>query len=117
MTNPRSPQISHRCSCARALPQTAAEYAADRADERGWPWAEAAAHLGSLRAHGVTEMGSGVLFAVQSGGREAEEEARGVGYPMEGAGGESEGLVVRAGAQIRRVCAAMLAGPAEEEGG
>ena len=61
-------------------------------------------------------MGSGVLFAVQSGGREAEE-ARGVGYPMDGAGGESEGLVERAGAQIRRVCAAMLAGPAEEEGG
>ena len=120
--------------------QTAAEYAADRADERGWPWADAAAHLSSLRAHGLDHMGSGVLFGVQcrggageagggaaataaAGGGAAGGEAAGGGaagdgaeaqggsgtsHPMEGAGGETENLVARAGGEIRKVCEQML---------
>ena len=110
--------------------QTAAEYAADRADERGWPWADAATHLSSLRAHGVDHMGSGVLFGVQcrggavaagggvagggvAGGGAAGNVAKargggGTSHPMDGSGGETENLVARAGLEIRRICQRML---------
>ena len=132
-----------------SLSQTAAEYAADRADERGWPWADAAAHLASLREHSVDHMGSGVLFGVQhcevaaaadaaaasgaaAGGAAAggvaaaaggvaaaaaaaaaagiggDSRGGGTSHPMEGAGGETENLVERAGFAIRRVCEQML---------
>ena len=79
-------------------------------------------------------MGSGVLFAVQCRGGAGEAgggavaaaaagggaagggaEARGgsglsvsLSLPMEGAGGETENLVARAGGDIRKVCEQML---------
>ena len=37
----------------------------------------------------------------------------GTSHPMEGAGGETEDLVARAGGEIRRVCARMLRDAAE----
>ena len=78
--------------------------------------------------------GSGVLFAVQCrGGYGAAPDGAaaaaaggvaiggwteprcggGTSHPMEGAGGETENLVARAGDEIRRVCARMLRDAAE----
>ena len=70
--------------------------------------AVAAAAAGGGAAGG----GGGAAGGVAAGGG---AEARGVGgspsgisYPMEGAGGETENLVARAGGDIRKVCEQML---------
>ena len=44
--------------------QEAAEYASERSEERGWPWASLPRWQAHLQAAGVTHMGLGMCFAV-----------------------------------------------------
>ena len=95
-----------------ACVEGADEYATLRADERGWPWADADAHRASLATHGVEHMGSGLMFAVQRGGT---EPSIGACHAMEGAATEEEGLGTgKAATQIRAVCEKMLAADARK---
>jgi len=95
-----------------ACVEGADEYAELRADERGWPWADADAHRASLEAHGVEHMGSGLVFAVQRGGT---EPSIGACHVMEGAATEEEGLGTgHAATQIRAVCEKMLVADARK---
>lgn len=71
--------------------QTAAEYAEERADERGWPWANVPMWEASLARSQVDHVGPGLLFAVSravaagsaSAAGEAPQEAKpaAVGMP------------------------------------
>ena len=93
--------------------QSAAEYAADRSDERGWPWGDTKAWEASLEAHGVTNMGSGLVFAVR----------RAVGGPPTGANCALDGpsreadlsLLESAGPIVLRIRDALLSGASAAE--
>ena len=102
--------------------QSAREYAADRADERGWPWANVQSWEESLRAHGVDHMGSGLVFAVKRGGAESS----GACCPLRGPSREedlslleSSGEVVRAIRDALERCSGCecwrAGGPCEKE--
>ena len=102
--------------------QSAAEYAHERASERGWPWAASDVWEASLRAHHVDHMSSGLMLAVQGpreiaageGSNEAQtlrtqwqSTARCV--PLDGGPGSGDlALLQTAEAGIRAVCDELL---------
>ena len=95
----------------RAHVQSAAEYARERAGERGWPWACARTWAESLRANGVEHMSSGMLLAVALGGAEGTRGLldSGRSLPLDGGGGcEHAPLHVTAEAEIRSLCDELL---------
>ena len=92
--------------------QSAREYAADRADERGWPWANVQSWEESLRAHGVDHMGSGLVFAVKRGGAESS----GACCPLRGPSREEDlSLLESSGEVVRAIRDALLAGASAAE--
>ena len=86
--------------------QEADEYAADRADERGWPWANVQQWEESLKANGVDHMGSGLVFGVKRG-----SESTGACCPLRGPSREEDlSLLESSGDVVRAIRDALLAG-------
>ena len=91
--------------------QTAEEYAADRSDERGWPWGNVEAWKASLAASGVDEMGSGLVFALKRGSTPG-----GADCPLRGPPREADlSLLESAGPTVERLRDRLLAGASASE--
>ena len=86
--------------------QPATQYATERSEERGWPWASGRQWETSLRDHGVDHMSSGLILAVQRG---AGTQSVGRSIPLDGGpGSESAALLETAEVGVRAACDALL---------
>ena len=90
--------------------RSAVQYAQDRSDERGWPWADPQAWLQSLAEHGVDHVGTGLVFAVKGG------RAAGAHCALDGPGREADlSLLESSGPIVERIRDMLLAGSKVED--
>ena len=89
--------------------QEAAEYAFERSEERGWPWASLPRWQAHLQAAGVTHMGLGMCFAVVRGDAptptcEAEVRCCAISCPLDGGvGSEDWSMLATARENVRAI--------------